>query len=101
MAGSRVAALAHARRRLAFGRSVGPYLSTAALLGLTLVLAFAAMGQSRSTPENEATHLPALIRALHATAGEVDDELLVEAIFTPDELPAGEAEAVWLATLAP
>jgi hypothetical protein len=93
MAGSRFAALIHAPRR--FARSVVPYLSTAALLGLTAAVAFAAMGQSRVTREDRITHLPALIRAIHATAGEVEDELLIEAIFTPDVLPAGEAEAVF------
>jgi hypothetical protein len=93
MTGPRFSTLAHARRR--FARSVVPYLTTSALVVLTAAVAFAVMGQSRSTPENEATHLPALIRALHATAGEVDDELLVEAIFPPNALPTGDAEAVF------
>jgi hypothetical protein len=93
MAGSRFAALAHAPRR--FARSLVPYLSTTALIGLTAAVAFATMGHPHPTREDAATHLPALIRALHATAGEVDDELLIEAIFTPDVLPAGDAEAVF------
>ena len=93
MIGSHFSALDRPQRRVA--RSVGPYLSTAALVGITLVVAFAAMGHPQPTREDEATHLPALIRALHATPGEVDEELLVEAIFTPGELPAGDAEAIF------
>jgi hypothetical protein len=93
MAGSSFASRAQALRRVI--RSVVPYLSTAALLVLTAAVAFAALGHLPPTREDEATHLPALIRALHATAGEVDDELLVETVFTPDMLPAGDAEPIF------
>ena len=93
MTGSRVSAPAHSLHR--FARSAMPYLTTGALLAITAALAFLAMGHPHRTREEAATHLPALIRALHATPGAVDDELLVEAIFTPDELPAGDAEAVF------
>ena len=99
MTGTRFAALAHALRRVT--RSVVPYLSTAALLVFTAAVAFAAMGPTHPTRQDAATHLPALIRALHATAGEVDDELLVEAIFTPDALPAGDAEAIFYRVILP
>jgi len=92
MAGSRVAPLAQALRRVA--RAVVPTLSTVALLAFTAAIAFAAMGHLPPTREDQATHLPALIRALHATAGEVESELLFETVFTPDLRPAGEAEAV-------
>jgi hypothetical protein len=93
MAGSRFAPLALALRRSA--RAVVPTLSTVALLAFTAAIAFAAMGHLPPTREDGATHLPALIRALHATAGEVDSELLFEAMFTPEMLPAGDAEAVF------
>jgi hypothetical protein len=93
MAGSSFASRAQALRRVI--RSVVPYLSTTALLVLTAAVAFAALGHLPPTREDEATHLPALIRALHATAGEVDDELLVETVFTPDMLPAGDAEPIF------
>jgi hypothetical protein len=93
MAGSRFAPLALALRRSA--RAVVPTLSTVALLAFTAAIAFAVMGHLPPTREDGATHLPALIRALHATAGEVDSELLFEAMFTPEMLPAGDAEAVF------
>jgi hypothetical protein len=93
MVGSRVATLTHAPRRCA--RSVVPYLSTVALLGLTAAIAFATMGHLHPTREEVATHLPALIRALHATTDVVDDELLMEARFAPDVLPVGDAEPVF------
>jgi hypothetical protein len=89
----RFSALAHTLRR--FTRSVVPYLTTAALLVFTVAVAFVAMGHLHPTREREATHVPALIRALHASPGDVDDELLVEIVFTPDVLPAGDAEAVF------
>jgi hypothetical protein len=93
MTGTRFSALAHALRR--FTRSAVPYLTTAALLVFTVAVAFVAMGHLHPTREDQATHLPALIRALHATPGDVDDELLVETIFTPDVLPAGDAEPIF------
>jgi hypothetical protein len=93
MTGTRFSALAHALRL--FTRSAMPYLTTAALLVFTVAVAFVAMGHLHPTREDGATHLPALIRALHATSGDVDDELLVETVFTPDVLPAGDAEAIF------
>jgi hypothetical protein len=99
MAGLRFVPLAQAPHR--FARSVVPYLSTVALLGVTAAIAFATMGLPHPTREDEATHLPALIRALHATAGDVDDELLVEAVFGPDELPTGDAEAIFYRVTLP
>jgi hypothetical protein len=93
MDGPRVFALARVPHGAA--RSLVPYLSTIALLGLTLGLTLAALGPSRFVPEVKATHLPALIRELHATASGVEDVLLFEATFTPGELPVGEAQAVF------
>jgi hypothetical protein len=76
-------------------------LVTAALLALTLVVAFAAIGQNRPSREDAARHPPALIRALHDTPGEVEDELVVEVVFTPDQLPAGDAQAIFYRVTLP
>jgi len=99
MTGTRVSALAHALRRVT--RSLVPYLTTAALVVVTATVAVVVMGHPSPTREDGATHLPALIRALHATAGDVDDELLFETLFTPDMLPVGDAEPIFYRVTLP
>jgi hypothetical protein len=69
-------------------------LATAALLLLTLAAGFFAI---RQVPEarDEATWVPALVRALESAPGGIIDTPLIEATFTADELPSGEKEALY------
>jgi hypothetical protein len=80
------------RRR---GRWVLSQLATAALLLLTLAAGFAAIRQRVPEAPDEGRWVPALSRALDATPGGVVDTPLIEASFSPEELPGGEKEAVY------
>src|SRR4051812_20884572 len=69
-------------------------LATAALLLLTVAAGFFAI---RQVPEarDEATWVPALVRALESAPGGIIDTPLIEATFTAEELPRGEKEALY------
>jgi hypothetical protein len=69
-------------------------LATAALLLLTLAAGFFAI---RHVPEarDEATWVPALVRALESAPGGIIDTPLIEATFAAEELPRGEKEALY------
>ena len=77
-----------------FVRKARTHLATAALLTLTLVMGFVAIWQSSSVRENS-PRPPALIRALESVPGGVVNELLLEATFSAEELPAGDTEAIF------
>lgn len=73
------------------GRSAPTHFATAALLLLTLAVAFMALRQQAP----EATPVPALIRALESVPGGVVNELLLETTFSSEELPAGDTEVIF------
>jgi hypothetical protein len=80
------------RRR---GRWVLTQLATAALLLLTLAAGFAAIRQHPPEAPDEGRWVPALVRALEAAPGDIEDTPLIEASFSPEELPGGEKEATY------
>jgi hypothetical protein len=75
------------------GRWALTHFATAALLLLTLAVAFVALRQQ--TPE--ATPVPALIRALESIPEPEDvvDELMLEVTFSAKELPVGDTEIIF------
>jgi hypothetical protein len=70
-------------------------LATAALLLLTLAVGFAAISLRMPEKPDEGRWVPALVRALESGPDDVVDTPLVETIFSPEELPGGEKEAVY------
>jgi hypothetical protein len=71
------------------------HLATAALLLLTLAVGFATIWQGPATNEDASDRRPALIRAADTAPGDVIDELLFEATFATEELPASGMEAIF------
>ena len=89
-----------ARRREAplmrpVGRRARSHLATAALLVLTLAVGYAAIRLQAPEVRDEATRLPALIRALESAPGDAVADQLVEATFGAGDLPAGAREAIF------
>ena len=89
-----------ARRREAplmrpVGRRARSHLATAALLVLTLAVGYAAIRLQAPEVRDEATRLPALIRALASAPGDAVADQLVEATFGSEDLPAGAREAIF------
>jgi hypothetical protein len=78
-----------------FGHRARTQLATAALLLVTLAIAFVALRPQIPEVRDESTRVPALIGALESVPGDVVDELLLEATFSAAELPAGDVEAVF------
>ena len=78
-----------------FGRWALTHLATAALLVLALVGGLAALWQPPPANDHDPTHVPALVHALASVPGNVVAEVLLEATFPHDELPAGDAEAIF------
>jgi hypothetical protein len=70
-------------------------LATAALLLLTLAVGLLAVWHGAPDTPDGRRWVPALSRAIAAAPGGIVDTPLVEATFSPAELPAGEREAVY------
>jgi hypothetical protein len=77
------------------GRWLLTQLATAALLLLTLVAGFAAIRQRVPEAPDEGRWVPALVGALETAPGGIVDTPLIEASFSPEELPGGEKEATY------
>jgi hypothetical protein len=77
------------------GGWVAAQLATAALLLLTLAVGFVAIRQRLPEARDEATWVPALVRALQSAPSGIIDTPLIETTFTAEELPGGEKEALY------
>jgi hypothetical protein len=76
-------------------------LATAALLLLTLAVGFVAIRQRLPEARDEATWVPALVRALESAPNGIIDTPLIETTFTAEELPGGEKEALYFQVTIP
>lgn len=86
----------------AAGHWAGSHLATAALLLLTLTVAFTAIRLQADLPRDETPGVPALVRALESASGAVLVEPLAEANLAAEELGASENEAIFYRlTLSP
>jgi hypothetical protein len=76
-------------------------LATAALLLLTLAVAFVVMWRPMPDARVEATWRPALVQALASAPGGIVDKPLIEVAFAADDLPSGEREAIYYQLVIP
>ena len=83
------------QRPRSFGRWAMALVPTAAILLLTLVMGFAALWPRGFVRERAALQPPALVRAIDAVPGDAVAELLSEATFAGEELPAGETQVIF------
>src|SRR5687767_14035356 len=71
------------------------HLATGGLLVLALVGGIPALWQHAPAIDNDPNQVPALVHALTSAPENVVAELVLEATFTREELPTGDAEAIF------